>query len=540
MSRLTRVLSLILGCLLAAGGSALALTLTATPAPAPAPVVPGVGADFTYDPSPYEKDPEEPRDPVATPPLPPGTIAYRVDNPAAGYIEGEETQDLRTGGVSSPVTACARIGYRFTMWSDGVREATRAGDSSEAGDLSSAGRSLTALFDYIGLPEVRLSYSELGLNKEDYLPGSISVGNLPPRYEMTDTPLRLRGRGNSSFRFEKKSLKLKFGEKVDFLGLGGGTPAKTWVLIANYTDKSLLRNYFAYCLQQKLRLGYSFSCVPVTVFVNDDYRGVYLACPQIEAGDGRVPINDAGGGDDIGFLLEMDHYAEGVEGRDYFLIGQEEIPFSVKSNLRTDGQAATLEDYLSRCDAAIRAGDRAAMEELIDLPSFVDAYLLEEYVKNGDVGWSSFYLFIPEGGGKLTFGPCWDFDLSAGNDDRADHGDYRLLFAGERRGVAQENLWFSSAMSYDWFREMAAARYREILPTIRETILEVEDFASLHFTALEANFDAWHILSRKVYKEPNDLLLRGSYEGQLRYLFDWYKARAQWLDTYFSGDAASG
>lgn len=529
-----RIVSLVVGCLLTGGGVSLfgggALPKTGV-------VSKGEPLDFQYDPAPYERDEEPPAEET----LPSGTVAYRPGNRDAGYVEGECLQSLSDGKTSSPVKAVANLGYRFSMWSDGVTDPVREGDPP--------GQTIYALFDYIGLPELYLDFEEEALTKTDYIPGSISAVNLPERYRLLDEPLRLRGRGNASFGFDKKSFKLKFGEKLSLLGLGEA--AKTWVLISNHTDKSLLRNYFTYVLQQRMpEIGYSFPCTMASVYVNGEYRGVYLVCPQIEAGEGRVPISDVGGQDDIGFLLELDHYYSGEEGKDYVIVN--DIPFSVKSSLRTEGQSRYLVDYLTRCDRAIRSGVREDIEAVVDLPSFLDAYVLEEFVKNIDVGWSSFYMFIPEGGGKLTFGPCWDFDLSAGNDYRIDGGDYQGLYVGERRDVRQENLWYSLLMEFDWFRRMAAERYFELLPVIRQTIVDVEKFAYLNYAGLEANFDVWQIFDQQISKEPLDVLQRKTYEEQLKYLFDWYKSRLDWLEDCYgeilygtsdgaaSGDPSSG
>ena len=68
---------------------------------------------------------------------------------------------------------------------------------------------------------------------------------------------------------------------------------------------------------------------------------------------------------------------------------------------------------------SVLEGDREEIEELIDIDSVVDAYIVEEVFKNLDAGWSSFYMYR-DIGGKLFFGPVWDFDLTSGNADGKD------------------------------------------------------------------------------------------------------------------------
>jgi spore coat protein CotH len=60
-------------------------------------------------------------------------------------------------------------------------------------------------------------------------------------------------------------------------------------------------------------------------------------------------------------------------------------------------------------------------EDLIDLDNWIDYFIIQEFVKNVDVGWSSVYMY-KEPQGKLKFGPVWDFDLAYGNADYIDYG----------------------------------------------------------------------------------------------------------------------
>ncbi len=77
-------------------------------------------------------------------------------------------------------------------------------------------------------------------------------------------------------------------------------------------------------------------------------------------------------------------------------------------------QIAFILDYINKCWIAVKEGSRYNIEYLIDLNSLIDTYLVEEVLKNLDVGYDSYYLYKDKGG-KLFFGPLWDFDLSQGN-----------------------------------------------------------------------------------------------------------------------------
>ncbi|MBQ9129568.1 MAG: CotH kinase family protein, partial [Clostridia bacterium] len=69
---------------------------------------------------------------------------------------------------------------------------------------------------------------------------------------------------------------------IHLFGLGGGAD-KDWLLISTYTDKSFLRNYSMFRLAQMLD-GFEWApaCRFVEVYLNNDYKGVYLLTEQIE------------------------------------------------------------------------------------------------------------------------------------------------------------------------------------------------------------------------------------------------------------------
>lgn len=127
------------------------------------------------------------------------------------------------------------------------------------------------------------------LDKENYVNCNVSVFNADEDYCFMRISADIRGRGNSSWTMPKKPYKLKFDAKVDLFGNGS---AKTWTLIANYNDPSLIRNYLAYSS------GAVFESIKETttkvqfveLYLNDEYEGVYLICEQNEVGSTRVDI----------------------------------------------------------------------------------------------------------------------------------------------------------------------------------------------------------------------------------------------------------
>ena len=79
-------------------------------------------------------------------------------------------------------------------------------------------------------------------SKDDYILGSVSIKG-SESFEMDPAAMSVRGRGNSTWEFPKKAYKIKFDERQSLLGM---TSAKEYVLLAEYVDKSLIRNYMAH------------------------------------------------------------------------------------------------------------------------------------------------------------------------------------------------------------------------------------------------------------------------------------------------------
>lgn len=147
------------------------------------------------------------------------------------------------------------------------------------------------------------------LSEEDYADAKISIINSEGNYEMTDMATTIKLRGSSSTYADKKSYKLKFNEKQNPLDIGD-SKGKPWLLIANYSDHSLLRNFTAYHLAEKLTgMSYSPNCSSVELYLNGEYQGVYLLCEDKNVNKNRVAIEEAPDKvENNGYLVEMTRY----------------------------------------------------------------------------------------------------------------------------------------------------------------------------------------------------------------------------------------
>lgn len=146
----------------------------------------------------------------------------------------------------------------------------------------------------------------------NYVNAEVSVSNCEG-WELEGVSAQVKVRGNYSSVYPKRPIRIKFEEKQAMCGVNGGAEFKSWVLLADYRDTSLLRNPLAFTLAKSLYSArpdlYSADFRPVEVNLNGEYQGVYLLTEQQEVKEHRVdlpePEEDEVG---IGYFFEYDGY----------------------------------------------------------------------------------------------------------------------------------------------------------------------------------------------------------------------------------------
>ena len=277
----------------------------------------------------------------------------------------------------------------------------------------------------------------------------------------------------------------------------GDGAAKTWTILANYYDKSQIRNYLAFGIADMFKSqGMCTSTHFVNLVVNNDFYGIYLICEQIEVADTRVEIDDSYDDVDTGYLIELDERApnEGVLNRDFFVLNDKY--YAIKSP-DTEDDKFTIEhvnfikSYMA--DVMDLFGEDlnwSLLCDLIDVKSFAENYIIEELFHNSDVGFSSFYMY-KEKNGKLYAGPVWDFDMSAGLyfDTISDN-----FFDPEKHYACNANKWYAGLMKYDEFKIIVAEILDEKAEDIEEKINTMTNFI---LSMKESFFKRIYIVGRK-------------------------------------------
>jgi len=340
--------------------------------------------------------------------------------------------------------------------------------------------------------------------------------------------LQIRGRGNSTWGMPKKPYRLKLTDKQSLLGMPS---SKDWVLLANYSDKTLLRNKLALELGAGIGMPWTPRTAFVELYLNNRYDGVYLLAENIKIAKDRVNIDELEDEDVAadhisgGYLLEVDFRHDGHT----MITATDQLPIVFQSPEEpAPAQEAYIKGYIDEFERVLHSADFAnpvtGYAAYIDVDSFIRWFLVNEIFRNRDANmWSSCWMYKPRGG-KLHMGPLWDFDIAAGNINY----DNGYLAAG---WWVHDGPWFERLFEDPVF----VARVRQIWSEIEADQLPAM-LASIgaHATALQQsqlnNFQRWPILESYVW--PN-FSIPGSYPAEISYLNNWLTTRITWLGGQF-------
>ena len=253
-----------------------------------------------------------------------------------------------------------------------------------------------------------------------------SPGLIVDKKAVYDVKTEIKGRGNYTWIWDKKPYAFKFDSKAEVLGM----PAhKRWILLANWRDRTLLRNDATFWLSKKSGLPYTVRGEYVELEINGEYRGNYYLCEQIKIDKNRVNIKSLD--DDFsdlsgGYLMEIDSYWDEINkfhsaefGLNYMFKEPDEDPDDPTTDPGYALGYAWMENYIAEFErvlktkSSVRNGD---FNDYLDVDSAIMFMIINELSGNRDFyqgpphsGPHSTYLYKDKGG-KLFMGPGWDFD----------------------------------------------------------------------------------------------------------------------------------
>ncbi len=353
-------------------------------------------------------------------------------------------------------------------------------------------------------------------SKTDYVYASLKLQGYGIFPDVEVDSMRIRGRGNTTWGMPKKPYRLKFNEKTKLCGL---KKAKNYVLLANYMDKSLMRNFVADKFAQLIGCEYPNHVVPVDVYLNGNYKGSYMLTEKVGINNGSVDLTKEEEANSI--MFELDTYSADADELPFTssIFG---LPVRVKdpdapedpTELKTWLQEWK-NDFTAMEEAVNKGG--SAIWEAVDLDAFVRFIMVFNFCTNQEVKHPKSVFLWKVRGEKYHFGPVWDFDWAFGYDDQWSGVNYQIpLFSST---TSTGSKFFLQLVKDSTFLK----RYAEIW----------NEFYKNHVDEFFAAFDAYADALEPSAAADATILQSSSYHSYIpspEALRTWIEGHIEWIN----------
>ncbi len=430
-------------------------------------------------------------------------------------------------------------------------------------------------------------------SREDYIDAKMYIQPNNHYVNSYEGKIQIKGRGTSSWHYEKKPFKIKLNKKENLFDFG---KTKHYVLLANYLDPSCMRNEMAFNLARSFGLTTTDSTC-VDVILNGEYQGNYQIAEHIRVGKNIVDIFDW---EDLGDELAekiaeisptveakldrakdeiktnlnwitSDVYRLLVDSIEYKPKDLINIPNSLNGGYLFEISNSTIGDvshfttqkgidvgvnkpeyansnvemfdwiqnYLNGFEEAIYSKDGYNKEgvhysELADIDSMVKYWLVNEILCNEDASSRSRYAYIPLDG-KLTFGPVWDFDISSFA-YRSFRSPYTWAVTGTINGMYTGQEFFTEFVDDPYFQIKAQELYWEARWYLNDFVKEdgfISSYEDNMYESLIANENKW--LTKDTFVQRSST----GTNGDVAIFKDFFEKRLAWLDKVFDTEKST-
>ncbi|MBR5851670.1 MAG: CotH kinase family protein [Bacteroidaceae bacterium] len=372
-----------------------------------------------------------------------------------------------------------------------------------------------------GLPRVYITTpGGVGINSKDVYveDGTLSIFDKNGGLELNILS-DFKGRGNSTWQMPKKPYAIKLSSKAEVMGM---PKHKRWVLLANWVDRTLLRNDIAFEIAKKCpALPWTPRGEFVELYLNGKHRGNYYLCEHIKIDKNRVnideideetPETDLSGG----YLLEFDTYSNAEIN--YFYTKHKNLPVTIKE---PDEEVITswehpaytyIQDYVNSVEEALKKGDYSEIETLIDVESYAEWWLLYNLVGNLEPNHPKSCYMYKKRNGKLYAGPAWDFDCAT-------------FIPGRKGALLTQVLWYGYLFKHDAFKSLVKERWTVLKPEFEKVFTYIDEKAEYIRESNEINLEMWPVTQN--VNEDIDL----SYDDAVNRMKEAYRERITELDV---------
>lgn len=380
-------------------------------------------------------------------------------------------------------------------------------------------------------------------DKENEEPGKICVVQEDGVTAYQDELLRISGRGNSTWGFEKKPYALKLKTDQPLCGL---RKSDRWRLLALWNEGSRMGDKIAMDIADELGLSYSTQGTWVDLYLNGEYRGIYLLTESVTVGEGRVDIYDIensnrqknvsiqegtaeryeedgskgyllenGTDVDGGYLIEKDHPKHWEVEANGFRTSRGDL-FTINAPQHASKeQVDYIRTYVDEIDSLVQSGDPAVWQRL-DLASFVGRFLVDEIALEMDAGSTSMYFYKDRGDEKLYSGPAWDYDNAFGEDSDSDgfFVNYGETIVNNNERLAIAINWYQKLYEMPEMYQCIVEKYAAILPFF-ERLLDsgIDEYADQIRASVAMDEARWE----SIRGSENDQPRYANYDANVNY-----------------------
>ena len=324
-------------------------------------------------------------------------------------------------------------------------------------------------FPYTGIPRIVIETENFQAikNRETEIPAKLQIwGEHAPESKVMD--LTIRGRGNSTWGYPKKPYAIKFKEKQAFLGM---PKAKKWVMLANYRDRTLIRNALAFEIARQTSQAWVPQGRFVDVYLNKEFIGNYYICEKIEVAKNRLTLNEGE------FLIEFDKkYDEEYKFKSSF----KSLPVNIKypkepSNYEFDN----IHNFIDTVECILYENCYDLnIQNYIDLQSFASYLIIQEITQNEEIVHpKSVYAYKDS---TLHIGPVWDYDWQT--------------FTSFKSGIRNaKRLWYDALKKQAVFKGIIKAEWDADKDHIMGLSNFIDSIANYTSKSNEMNYKLWPI-----------------------------------------------
>jgi hypothetical protein len=386
------------------------------------------------------------------------------------------------------------------------------------------------------------------VSKEVYVDATFVLTNPAASTPTANLNGRIRGRGHSTWGQPKNPYKIQFTNDAsyakvpDFLGMQKN---RNWALLADYFDRSLIRNKLALSLGSSSVYSSGLKWTPsgqhVEVWLNGDYVGVYLLTEDIRIASSRLNIREmsakvADNETDGGYIVEVDVRLDCFNEGDINLqlVTPQNVSICIDTpdeGAITPNQLAYIKGLLTQVEQDLYGSNRF---DRINPASFADWYLIQELFRNNDAAFvSSDYMWKDTDAATnpldrlVNMGPLWDFDRAAGNVNYLDNWKTEGCWVN----TATEPNWFTRLLANPDFLALTISRWkanRAALATFVNT--GIDTYERRLAQAQQRNFARWPIFDVPL----TNYYVFSNHAEEVAFVKRFLNERMAWLDKAYA------